>query len=266
MLPDPFVLPGGIVVEDVDPQVQYTGGWTILGSGNGYHGGQLHMSQDLTASITFSFTGSHIWYYSDLNADHGRFSIAVDSDTPQEYSSHSESLQVVQALFEQELDPGQHTITIQNRENKTLGLDFFLYSPLHASASTSSTSTASSSASAPSSFSSVSADADSAAQSSAHTTVQRHPVTLPAGAIVGIVLSSLAVLLFCVLIIVMLRDRRRRAALLAAQMETPVRTPTSITPMQQYASDNRPPGYNEPSSLYVAAPSSRSGVTTSWSR
>lgn len=92
----------------------------------GYHGGVLHLTADASASATFNFTGSHIYYYSDFNVDHGQYSVAVDDGAPKVLSSLSSTLQPVQALFDEALQAGPHTIKLQNLENKTMALDFFM--------------------------------------------------------------------------------------------------------------------------------------------
>ncbi|EJD50507.1 hypothetical protein AURDEDRAFT_160408 [Auricularia subglabra TFB-10046 SS5] len=99
-----------------------------------YHNGG-YLSIDLAgASVAFTFNGSYIAYYSDLHFTHGKMEVELDGARTS-ITTHSESgpqgtPQV--KLFEAHLNPDvqNHVIKLINLENKTMGFDYFLLTPL----------------------------------------------------------------------------------------------------------------------------------------
>ncbi|EJD50508.1 hypothetical protein AURDEDRAFT_160409 [Auricularia subglabra TFB-10046 SS5] len=95
-----------------------------------YHGGGYRITSVLGASVSLRFNGSYIAYYSDLLPGHGNMEIDLDGNktsiTP--FTPGPNGTPQVK-LFEANLDPNvpNHTITLTNLENKTMGLDYFLY-------------------------------------------------------------------------------------------------------------------------------------------
>ncbi|EJD46832.1 hypothetical protein AURDEDRAFT_164281 [Auricularia subglabra TFB-10046 SS5] len=102
--------------------------------GEGYemfHGSSIHKTQAGAARVTFTFTGSYVEYYSDLNFDHDDFLVSVDVTAPQTASSYAPTwTNASRLLFASPLDPGSHVLTITNVKDKAwIGLDYFKFVP-----------------------------------------------------------------------------------------------------------------------------------------
>ena len=68
-----------------------------------------------------------MWFYGDMNDDHGEFGVAIDDGPLQTASSFSPTLHEQQVLYAAELAPGAHTIVVKNLgDNKALGIDQFV--------------------------------------------------------------------------------------------------------------------------------------------
>lgn len=107
--------------------VEYTGQWDLLPTRNGgYYGGFLHRAMDASASATLTFIGSHIYYLADFAPDHGIFTLAIDDGAPTMLSTQTDIQQFVKVIFDQDLEPGEHTIKLQNLEDRTMALDCFV--------------------------------------------------------------------------------------------------------------------------------------------
>ncbi|KZV97362.1 hypothetical protein EXIGLDRAFT_747135 [Exidia glandulosa HHB12029] len=201
-LPSP-ITPLDVRVEDNHASVQYSEGWTTSTDPSLYTGSSYHLTYHQNASAVFSFTGSYIWFISDLNNDHGQYGVSIDSGVWRLFSSNSAVLEKQQILFAAEVEPGPHSITIMDWENRGLGVDQFAYRPLDFALSSSSSTT--------SSFASSSSPSTSGLSSSfSETPLPVQSVTLPAGAYVGVGLGAAALLILLVLGSIILWTRRRR--------------------------------------------------------
>ncbi|EJD46805.1 hypothetical protein AURDEDRAFT_151531 [Auricularia subglabra TFB-10046 SS5] len=125
-----------VVVEDDDTaQVAYypAGAWGFRtgGPNSTYHGKSYHLTSAPGAYLTFTFTGSFVAYYSDLNHDHGDFTVSLDESTVFFGTSYSPSLVEQRVLFSTAVSPGRHILTITNSQNATTtGVDYFSYQPV----------------------------------------------------------------------------------------------------------------------------------------
>ncbi|KZV83268.1 hypothetical protein EXIGLDRAFT_701774 [Exidia glandulosa HHB12029] len=123
-----------VIADDTDPAVAYypIESWNIVqGEGDrpdeDYYGGLYRMTRNRSAYATFSFTGSHVAYYSDMNHDHGAFKVSIDDRTVATSSSYSPEWQRKHQLFNQSVEPGSHVLRITNMEDSVMGADFFAY-------------------------------------------------------------------------------------------------------------------------------------------
>lgn len=108
--------------------------WTRFGRSISYLDGYIHASNQSSATISFSFFGQILWYYSDLDKNRGSFTISVDSQPAIQLSAFSNSHADVTALYNTRLDPGPHTVVLTNTEQgKYMGLDYFMFRPLETS-------------------------------------------------------------------------------------------------------------------------------------
>lgn len=91
--------------------------------GDSYHG-----THEASAYVNFTFTGSYVAYYSDMNDDHGQFSAYIDGQLVMQGNSYSPSwVSHSILLFNASVDPGTHTLTLSNSLNGSwIGVDYFL--------------------------------------------------------------------------------------------------------------------------------------------
>jgi hypothetical protein len=193
-----------VIVDDTDPRLLYTppGAWEYLTNPAWYFRGTYHFTGTGGAAVTLRFNGSAISYYSDLNADHGRFSVKVDNTTFPLQSSYSTTASLTPGLLFSTagLDPAmEHVITITNIDNLTTGFDYLNYTFVELSES--SVASSSSHVSTTSAFPTVSTPTTSGTPAPSHSILPE--VTGGLGAFV--LICAVAVIgLFC------LRCRRRR--------------------------------------------------------
>ncbi|EJD41345.1 hypothetical protein AURDEDRAFT_115462 [Auricularia subglabra TFB-10046 SS5] len=112
--------------------VTTVGDWGRYPSSPGnYRSPSYLLSYVANASISVTFSGTCIWYYSDQNNDHGAYTIKIDNGTPIAKSSFSGTLQDPSLLYSSPpLSEGEHVFTLTNSENKGLGAAYFIYRPL----------------------------------------------------------------------------------------------------------------------------------------
>ncbi|KZV85073.1 hypothetical protein EXIGLDRAFT_726435 [Exidia glandulosa HHB12029] len=130
-----------VTVEESDPTLLYTpsiSAWYPSANpqkltngtldGDYFHGGGYVAIGLPGATVSFTFNGSYIAYYSDQNNNHGSMTVALDSKTTTLSSYNADSVPQVK-LFEAFVDPDvpNHTITLTCLEFKNIGLDYFLY-------------------------------------------------------------------------------------------------------------------------------------------
>lgn len=113
-----------ITVKASDQSLAFTpsGQWEDLGD--------YKLSYSHGASITFTFTGTNVWYTSDTNWDHGPFSVTLDDSPPMLLSSFSIPGRGNQLLYgSPDLSPGRHTLHLSNEDATGMGIDNFIYRP-----------------------------------------------------------------------------------------------------------------------------------------
>ncbi|EJD46813.1 hypothetical protein AURDEDRAFT_123919 [Auricularia subglabra TFB-10046 SS5] len=123
-----------VLVEDDDAShVSYypPGAWenptAPAGLEGAYHAGSYHRTSTLGAYVNLKFNGTFVAYYSDLNNDHGKFNVSIDGRTVFAGNSQSESWLTQRLLFATPLPPGRHILAVTNVQNKTVGVDYFMY-------------------------------------------------------------------------------------------------------------------------------------------
>ncbi|EJD46831.1 hypothetical protein AURDEDRAFT_123929 [Auricularia subglabra TFB-10046 SS5] len=137
---------GEILVEDDDiAHVSYfpPNAWDHGASSfrDRFHGMSYHVTHVADAYVLFVFNGSYVAYYSDLNGNHGPFEIHLDGKPHDTGSSYSDTWEAPKMLFSTDVEPGMHTLVIQNPSQTDtgdiwLGVDYFIYRPLPETPST----------------------------------------------------------------------------------------------------------------------------------
>ncbi|QRW11093.1 transmembrane protein [Ceratobasidium sp. AG-Ba] len=73
-----------IIVDDNDPRLEYSAGWDpVLASIPSqtlvtYFNNTMHRTNTPGASVTLRLNGTAVWYFTDLQPEHGKFNITVD--------------------------------------------------------------------------------------------------------------------------------------------------------------------------------------------
>ncbi|KZW01564.1 hypothetical protein EXIGLDRAFT_65860 [Exidia glandulosa HHB12029] len=131
-----------VTVEESDAALVYTpfkSTWDSFGNpqtradgtvdDNYFHGGNCLAIKLPGATVSLTFNGSYIAYYSDMMNNHGSMSVTLDGKitTLNTFNAAGGVRQV--KLFESFVDPNtpNHTITLTCLETKNMGLDYFLY-------------------------------------------------------------------------------------------------------------------------------------------
>ncbi|EJD46833.1 hypothetical protein AURDEDRAFT_164282 [Auricularia subglabra TFB-10046 SS5] len=104
-----------------------------------FHGSSYHVTAVAGGYVRFTFNGSYVAYYSDLNSDHDNFRVSVDGASAGTASSYASSwTNGSRLLFSTPLSPGPHVLTITNvKGGAWTGLDYFMYLPATVPRSTS---------------------------------------------------------------------------------------------------------------------------------
>ena len=102
-------------LNDTDPSFVYDSDWSYsAGRGFGDFGDDLHYTQTNGASLTYTFLGTGIKIFGEINGDQGEVGFSIDGGPQQTVdTSTTGPRQTDRIVFQQQsLTPGQHTITI----------------------------------------------------------------------------------------------------------------------------------------------------------
>ncbi|KAG8724516.1 hypothetical protein FRC09_017793 [Ceratobasidium sp. 395] len=107
----------------------------------------IHRTTIPNAMANFTFAGTAVWYFSDIDYTHGFVQISVDGAAPEQvagtyHQPHAQSSsQLSQRLiwYKTGLSAGQHVVTIAHggQPNQYATVDFFMYLPSNATSSAS---------------------------------------------------------------------------------------------------------------------------------
>ncbi|KAG8692347.1 hypothetical protein FRC09_011252, partial [Ceratobasidium sp. 395] len=95
----------------------------------------VHRTKIPGAAATFTFVGTAVWYFSDLDWTHGFVQISVDGADPEKADGyHDPHLSQRLIWYKTGLSPGQHVVTIAHGGQPTqyATLDFLMYLPSNA--------------------------------------------------------------------------------------------------------------------------------------
>lgn len=130
--------PSEFLIDDGHDRITYEGSWSTVPSNQQsfYYGGLQHTTKIPGSSLTFTFNGTEVHYFSDKRAQNGWALISVDGGEGELVSTFLESsddrwLSQVLCWSKANMSDGPHTVTIthSDREGKYISLDFFKYTP-----------------------------------------------------------------------------------------------------------------------------------------
>lgn len=202
-----------IIFSQTPPWYQYTDP-----QGKKYMVTQTYLSQ-----FTYTFIGSKIWYYSDMNHDHGPFSASIDGVMYGTWTSAWPTHRPSVVLFHASVQPGQHTLTVTNLSANYTSLEHLVYRPLTNDSATRNSNTSSASDIAPDGANNSVLGPSNTSNSTSLTTESRDtglPSSSPASkhsntvAYIGIALGAVCFLLLgavVTLVYILHRKRSRRS-------------------------------------------------------
>ncbi|KAG8740031.1 hypothetical protein FRC10_004825 [Ceratobasidium sp. 414] len=138
--PGSSVVPAGaLIVDDTDTMVSYDGGWELIQGANPISGPEghfymntVHLTTQPGATLAFTFTGSGVWYFSDIDTTHGFVQISVDGGPAESISGYHDPHWAQRLIWSKEnLAYGEHKVTIAHNGTPVqyATLDFFMYLP-----------------------------------------------------------------------------------------------------------------------------------------
>ncbi|KAG8761846.1 hypothetical protein FRC12_009303 [Ceratobasidium sp. 428] len=107
----------------------------------GYFRNTIHRTTIPNAMANFTFTGTAVWYFSDIDSTHGFVQISVDGAAPEQVTGfHEPHLSQRLIWYKTGLSAGQHVVSIAHggQPNQYATVDFFMYLPSNATPSASS--------------------------------------------------------------------------------------------------------------------------------
>ncbi|KZV96039.1 hypothetical protein EXIGLDRAFT_447131 [Exidia glandulosa HHB12029] len=231
------------------------GAWTDSVSesaASGSTGISIEITYVKSAYVLLEFYGSHLWYYGDLDWNHGNCSIAIDDNEPTILSTNWGSHVPPRVLWDQEVAPGRHILNITNMQGGApVTVAYFIYTPL---APDQSIAIGSASSTLPSTLPTPPAENSGVTQGTSSM-----PTSVVAVLSLGIALMAISVAL---LAFIFIRSRRRKAAQSPEQHTVPFfasyrvgpDAPNAISPsvpdlseLPSYASEVPPPSPRTPS-------------------
>ncbi|KAG9120993.1 hypothetical protein FRC07_003245, partial [Ceratobasidium sp. 392] len=141
---------GALIVDNTDNTVSYSAGWELIqaagpisGPEGHFYMNSVHRTTQPGATLTFTFTGSGVWYFSDIDTTHGYVQISVDGGPAESISGyHNPHLAQKLIWSKQNLAYRAHKVTVTHNGTPAqyATLDFFMYLPSSGNASANPTS------------------------------------------------------------------------------------------------------------------------------
>ncbi|EJD50515.1 hypothetical protein AURDEDRAFT_112161 [Auricularia subglabra TFB-10046 SS5] len=126
-----------VIVEETSPALVYEPSFQFWGqigvaagqpANNYYHGGGYVSTDSPGASVSLTFNGSYVAFYSDGYIAHGMMEVDMDGRKSQvnQWSNNTEGQKM---FFQAHVDPNtpNHVIKLTCLEKKTMGVDYFVY-------------------------------------------------------------------------------------------------------------------------------------------
>ncbi|RXW22084.1 hypothetical protein EST38_g3770 [Candolleomyces aberdarensis] len=117
------------VYEDTSPFFTYTENWRAGtssndGSADRYSESSFAVTETPGASFSFKFYGTEVSIFGAKRGNHGLYQATLDSMTSEGTGLSTGSEQFQTPLLSQTVQKGMHNVTITNKENKYLDIDF----------------------------------------------------------------------------------------------------------------------------------------------
>lgn len=135
--------PLDFLIDDGHDHITYEGSWSAMQPNTQqsfYYGGLQHTTTTPGSSLTFSFNGTAVYFFSDKRAQNGWALISVDGGEGELVSTFLEPwddrwFSQVLCWTKTDLSDGPHTVKIthSDQEGKYVSLDFFKYTPGYSS-------------------------------------------------------------------------------------------------------------------------------------
>ncbi|CAE6495310.1 unnamed protein product [Rhizoctonia solani] len=124
-----------VIIDDNDlTHVSYSAGWDPAIQTSQYHAfhfkNTMHRTSQPGASVSFSFNGTAVWYYTDLSPGHARVNVTLDGKQSWVVTGDATFISAQRILWNvTDLPYGEHTIVITHQDTTGLWatLDFFRY-------------------------------------------------------------------------------------------------------------------------------------------
>ncbi|KAJ7155310.1 hypothetical protein C8R46DRAFT_1117400 [Mycena filopes] len=110
-------------LEETDAQLVYTGNWTENVFNPLFSGGFSRYTNDANGSVSLSFHATAIFIFGDKTDRHGLYTVTLDGGPPTTFNgvsgcggafAHACEKDNTLAYFAANLDPGEHSVTVQN--------------------------------------------------------------------------------------------------------------------------------------------------------
>ncbi|KAJ1301893.1 hypothetical protein OPQ81_000733 [Rhizoctonia solani] len=126
-----------VTVDDNDlTRISYSPGWDPAVQTSQYlafhYRNTMHRTNQPGASASFKFTGTAVWYYTDLSPGHGRVNVTLDGKQSWVVTGDAPIISAQRVLWNvTDLPYGEHTVVVTHQDTAGLWatLDFFRYLP-----------------------------------------------------------------------------------------------------------------------------------------
>jgi hypothetical protein len=114
-------------INDTDAAISYTGSWYYQsGRGLGDYENDVHATTVNGDSVTVTFHGSAISYYTETNTDEGNIGVSLDGASRGTVDAYAAARRAQQVLYSASgLTPGLHTLTLTKDSGTYLLVDRF---------------------------------------------------------------------------------------------------------------------------------------------
>ncbi|KAG9083510.1 hypothetical protein FS749_005972 [Ceratobasidium sp. UAMH 11750] len=120
-------MPYNVTIDDISPLITYTGQWRDAFNFSGdpftsrYAGNSFHSSRTTGSQASFRFNGTSVYIFGAKRGNHGRYSVKLDNEQPQEFDGYApiqpdgtDGIYQVPLYARAGLTDGLHNITLTN--------------------------------------------------------------------------------------------------------------------------------------------------------
>ena len=111
----------GVTYDDADSRLVYSGDWSSQSNVSGANQSTLHVSTTRANTVTFTFTGSEIYFYYQPGSSLGRVAVTIDGLGGTPFSQTQGT-----SWWSGQLVPGTHSIVIEHFDGGSINIDAFM--------------------------------------------------------------------------------------------------------------------------------------------